>query len=203
MFTDALSEFRADWLLAGKARSTIDGHLTLLRLLAEHDPDPGLPAARRWAASSPTLPMRRKRIQAVRAFGRWSESIGDNDFPWWQRLPVPTEPEKPQPTATLEDYNTALTRLTRPRDKAIVALLWRCGLRRAELARLAKLGFQTGPDATFQVIDSNTVVTSHGEVVKISDLEADAASNEHPPTSTEHGGGRPTVNRPQGPPSSS
>ena len=137
MFTDALSEFRADWLLAGKARSTIDGHLTLLRLLAQHDPDPDLPAARRWAASSPTLPMRRKRIQAVRAFGRWSESIGDNDFPWWQRLPVPTEPEKPQPTATLEDYNTALTRLTRPRDKAIVALLWGCGLRRAELARLA------------------------------------------------------------------
>lgn len=77
------------------------------------------------------------------------------------------------------------------------------GKKRFAKLRLAKLGFQTGPDATFEVIDSNTVVTSHGEVVKISDLEADAASNEHPPTSTEHGGGRPTVNRPQGPPSSS
>ena len=77
------------------------------------------------------------------------------------------------------------------------------GKKRFAKLRLAKLGFQTGPGATFEVIDSNTVVTSHGEVVKISDLEADAASNEHPPTSTEHGGGRPTVNRPQGPPSSS
>ncbi len=52
-----------------------------------------------------------------------------NDFPWWQRLLVPTEPETTQPTATLDDYNTALAQLERPRDKAIVAVLWGCGLR--------------------------------------------------------------------------
>ena len=38
------------------------------------------------------------------------------------------------------------------------------GKKRFAKLRLAKLGFQTGPGATFEVIDSNTVVTSHGEV---------------------------------------
>ena len=38
MFADALPEFRADWLLAGKAASTVSCHLGLLRLLADtHD----------------------------------------------------------------------------------------------------------------------------------------------------------------------
>jgi hypothetical protein len=43
--------------------------------------------------------------------------------------------------------------------------------------RLTKLGFQTGPSATFEVIDSNTVVTSHGEVVKFSDRTRWRAAN--------------------------
>ena len=34
MFDDALGEFRADWLVVGKARSTVDCHVSLLRVLA-------------------------------------------------------------------------------------------------------------------------------------------------------------------------
>ena len=99
MFADALPEFRADWLLAGKATSTVGCHLSLLRLLADTHDSPGLAEVRVWVGDASTVSMRRKRTQAVRAFGRWSESIGDNDFPWWRNLPVPTEVEKPQPTA--------------------------------------------------------------------------------------------------------
>lgn len=99
MFTDALPEFRADWLLAGRAASTVGCHLSLLQLLADTHDSPNLADVRVWVGDASTVSMRRKRSQAVRAFGRWSESIGDNDFPKWRNLPVPTETETPQPTA--------------------------------------------------------------------------------------------------------
>ena len=81
MFTDALPEFQADWLLAGKAASTVGCHLSLLRLLADTHDSPDLADVRVWVGDASTVSMRRKRAQAVRAFGRWSESIGDKNFP--------------------------------------------------------------------------------------------------------------------------
>ena len=136
MFTDALPEFRADWLLAGKAASTVGCHLSLLRLLADAHDSPDLAHARVWVGDASTVSMRRKRAQAVRAFGRWSESIGDNDFPWWKTLPVPTEVEKPQPTATPADFEAGLNVLSSCRDRAVLSVLWGCGLRRSEAANL-------------------------------------------------------------------
>ena len=100
MLTDALPEFRADWMLAGKAETTIDFYVNLLHLLGAEHPLPSLYDVKTWVGVAATIPIRRKRAQAVRAYGRWSESIGDNDFPWWRNLPLPTEAEKPQPTAT-------------------------------------------------------------------------------------------------------
>ena len=91
MFEDALSEFRVDWRLAGKQESTVDFYIDLLKRLATANPDPDLSDVRDWVRCASTDPMRRKRAQSVRAFGRWSESIGDNDFPWWWHVPVLTE----------------------------------------------------------------------------------------------------------------
>ena len=136
MFTDALPEFRADWLLAGKATSTVDFYVSLLRLMDAEELSLGLAAVRVWVGDASTVSMRRKRAQAVRAFGRWSESIGDNDFPWWRNLPVPTEAEKPQPTATPADFEAGLSLLSSCRDRAVLSVLWGCGLRRSEVANL-------------------------------------------------------------------
>ena len=136
MFTDALHEFRADWLLAGKATSTVDFYLSLLWLLDEEALSLGLAGVRLWVGDASTVSMRRKRAQAVRAFGRWSESIGDNDFPWWRNLPVPTDAEKPQPTATAADFDAGLNVLSSCRDRAVLSVLWGCGLRRSEVANL-------------------------------------------------------------------
>ena len=136
MFTDSLPEFRADWLLAGKAASTVGCHLSLLRLLADAHDSPGLAEVRVWMGDASTVSMRRKRAQAVRACGRWSESIGDNYFPWWSNLPVPTEAEKPQPTATTADFDAGLNVLSSCRDRAVLSVLWGCGLRRSEAANL-------------------------------------------------------------------
>lgn len=136
MFADALDEFRADWLLADKAATTIDFYIDLLHLLGAENLSPGFHEAKSWVGAATTVPMRRKRAQAVRAFGRWSESIGDNDFPWWRNLPVPTEAEKPQPTATEADFDEGLSVLSSARDRAVLGVLWGCGLRRSEVAKL-------------------------------------------------------------------
>lgn len=136
MFTDALGEFRSDWLLAGKAETTIDFYVNLLHVLGAENPSPSLHVVRTWVGAAATVPIRRKRAQAVRAFGRWSESIGDHDFPWWRNLPVPTEVEKPQPTATQADFESGLHVLRSCRDRAVLSVLWGCGLRRSEVANL-------------------------------------------------------------------
>ena len=136
MFTDALDEFRSDWLLAGKAETTIDFYVNLLHVLGAENSSPSLHVVRTWVGAAATVPIRRKRAQAVRAFGRWSESIGDHDFPWWRNLPVPTEAEKPQPTATQADFESGLRVLGSCRDRAVLSVLWGCGLRRSEVANL-------------------------------------------------------------------
>ena len=81
MFEDALDDFRVDWMLVGKAQSSVETYISHLRQLATIHPEPDLASCRDWALSAPTVSVRRKRIQAVRAFGRWSEAIGENDHP--------------------------------------------------------------------------------------------------------------------------
>jgi integrase len=155
MFTDALAEFRADWLLAGKATSTVDFYLSLLRLLDAEALSFALADVRVWVGDASTVSMRRKRAQAVRAFGRWSESIGDNDFPWWRNLPVPTETEKPQPTATPADFDAGLSVLESKRDRAVLSVLWGCGLRRSEVANLVVSDVNVG-DGVLVIRSSKT-----------------------------------------------
>jgi len=136
VFTDALEEFRSDWVLAGKAASSVGCYLQLLKDFANHTSDASLDDARSWVSAHPTSSMRRKRAQALRAFGKWSNDIGDNDFPWWDSVKVPLERERSQPTADATDFTDALNRLNTRRDRALLGVLWGCGLRRSEAARL-------------------------------------------------------------------
>ena len=136
MFTDALGEFHQDWIAAGKSRTTADTYSSLLRLFCAGVTAPSLAGARMWISSAPSVSMRRKRAQALRAFGKWSEEIGDNDLPWWPQVRTPVERERPQRTATPGDFTAALRGLSEARDRAILAVLWGGGLRRSEVANL-------------------------------------------------------------------
>ena len=63
MFTDALPEFRADWMLAGKAETTIDFYVNLLHLLGAEHPLPSLYDVKTWVGVAATIPIRRKRLR--------------------------------------------------------------------------------------------------------------------------------------------
>ena len=131
-----LEEFRFDWELAGKAARTVDDYIAALRLLFAGSPEPDLGAAKAWMASTSYASVRRKRAQAIRAFGRWGEGTGEVVFPWWKEVPLVGEEQRPQPTATEADYRAARRKASTVRDSAIIELLWSCGLRRGELVRL-------------------------------------------------------------------
>jgi integrase len=131
-----LEEFRFDWELAGKAARTIDDYIAALRLLFAECPDPDLGAAKAWMASTSYASVRRKRAQAIRALGRWGEGTGEAVFPWWKEVPLVVEEQRPQPTTTEADYRTARRKVSTNRDRAVIELLWSCGLRRGELVRL-------------------------------------------------------------------
>ena len=131
-----LGEFRLDWLLAGKAEQTVNNYVSGLTLLLERFPEPSLADVKTWLASIESIVSRRKRGQAVRAVGQWAESNGYDVFPWWVRVPLAREIKRPQETATEKDYLTALHAARTLRDKALVEVLWSCGLRRSEITRL-------------------------------------------------------------------
>ncbi len=131
-----LEEFRFDWELAGKAARTVDDYIAALRLFLAESPEPDLGAAKAWVASSSYPSVRRKRAQAIRAFGRWAERTDEVVFRWWKDLPLVAETQRPQPTATESDYRAARKKASTDRDRAVIELLWSCGLRRGELVRL-------------------------------------------------------------------
>lgn len=125
-----------DWLSAGKARSTVDCYISLLKRFASECPGTELFDATAWILEADTRPMARKRAQALRSFGKWCEKVDYDLMAWWQKLPVLTDSVTPQPTASERDYRSALAVLTSKRDRAIVSLLWGSGLRRSELTQL-------------------------------------------------------------------
>jgi hypothetical protein len=55
---------------------------------------------------------------------------------YWKRIKLPNVHETPQETANETDYRLALARASLSRDKALVAVLWSSGMRRAEVARM-------------------------------------------------------------------
>jgi integrase/recombinase XerD len=131
-----LGDFQLDWRLAGKAEQTAKNYVQHLNELLDRYPNPDLNDVKTWLTQVQTPVARRKRGQAVRAFGKWAEECQYDVFGWWKRVPLAKETQRPQETVTEADYKRALTAATTLRDKALIEVLWSCGLRRSELARL-------------------------------------------------------------------
>ena len=131
-----LATFEADWQLAQRATQTVKTYLTYLKtLFTEHD-SPDASDVKKWLAKSPSTSVRRKRAQAVRAFGKWAELNQLDVFAWWRTIPVPKDPVTPQLTVTHQIYEESLRRAKTVRDRALIEVLWSTGLRRSEIARL-------------------------------------------------------------------
>ena len=131
-----LGEFRLDWQLSGKAAQSAKNYVESLGMLLAQHPEPTLIDVKCWLASIESTVSRRKRGQAVRAFGQWAENNGYDIFVWWQRVPLAREVKRPQETVTSNDYKKTLLVANTLRDKALIEVLWSCGLRRSEIARL-------------------------------------------------------------------
>ena len=141
-----LGEFQLDWRLAGKAASTAANYAQWIEHLLSQHPEPTLVNVKEWIASTPSVSFRRKRGQAVRAFGTWAEQNNYELFTWWKLVPLTKERQRPQTTTTELDYKKAVCAASTLRDKALVEVLWSCGLRRSEIARLdiADVNFSEG-----------------------------------------------------------
>ena len=141
-----LDEFEYDWNLEGKAASTVKLYKEQLVELFERYSVLDAFIAKQWMSEKPTQPMRRKRSQAIRAFGAWAEKNEIEGFNWWKLVPVEKEINRPQATATQLDYKQAVSAASALRDKALIEVLWSCGLRRSEIARLdiADVNFTEG-----------------------------------------------------------
>jgi integrase/recombinase XerD len=131
-----LREFQLDWRLAGKAERTASDYSKAITDLLTQHPEPTLNDVKAWIASTTSVMGRRKRGQAVRAFGKWSDTNDYDIFTWWKSVPLTKETMRPQETTSEADYRKALCTVSTLRDKALIEKLWSCGLRRSEIARL-------------------------------------------------------------------
>jgi integrase/recombinase XerD len=129
-------EFQLDWRLAGKAERTANDYVRALQDFLLAQPEPTMVGAKEWIASTTSNVVRRKRGQAIRAFGKWATQHGYDIFPWWPQVPLAREVQKPQKTVVEADYKAALRKTTNLRDRALIEVLWSCGLRRSEIVRL-------------------------------------------------------------------
>ena len=81
-----LDEFEYDWKLEGKAASTVKLYKEQLVELFERYSVLDAFIAKQWMSEKPTQPMRRKRSQAIRAFGAWAEKNEIEGFNWWKNF---------------------------------------------------------------------------------------------------------------------
>jgi integrase len=141
-----LREFQLDWRLAGKAERTASDYCSAITGLLTQHPEPTLHDVKAWIASTTSVVGRRKRGQAVRAFGKWSNTNDYDIFTWWKSVPLAKETMRPQETTSEADYKKALGTASTLRDKALIEVLWSYRLRRSEIARLeiANVNFSEG-----------------------------------------------------------
>ena len=131
-----LREFIADWQLSGRAPRTAIEYVRYINNLNSYYQIPSLADVKEWLHASPGASVRRKKAQAVRAFGRWCEDAGVEEFVWWRKVPLVVDEIRPQATVTEEIYLQVLARCRTHLDRALVELLWSTGLRRSEIKRL-------------------------------------------------------------------
>jgi integrase/recombinase XerC len=146
-----LREWRADWLVSGRSHHTIDAYQRTLIGLFKTQPsldDWDMATIKAWIADGGSAQIRRMRARAVNAFMKWCrEEV--TDASWFRPVKLPAVPETAQPTATEADYRRALAKAHTYRDRALLAVLWSSGLRRAEVARMRveHLDLDGGTDA--------------------------------------------------------
>jgi integrase len=131
-----IEEFEFDWRLAGKAPRTAALYARDLRVFIDSNYEQSLLGVKQWLADTPTAQVRRKRAQAIRAIGKWCESNQLSEFDWWRSVPLANVATTMQETATAVDYEKAINAARTKRDKAIIEVLWSCGLRRTEISEL-------------------------------------------------------------------
>lgn len=136
MDINLVEEFELDWHLEGKSKQTAKNYAFDLRKFLGAYPVPTLVEAKAWMVGTESLVGRRKRGQAIRAFGKWLHEQEHEGFEWWKQVPLTKEKTLPQTTTTVSDYIKALANAKAPRDKAIIEVLWSCGVRRSELCSL-------------------------------------------------------------------
>jgi len=141
-----IDEFQLDWKLTGKSATTAKAYGRSLLHLSNSVEQFTLATVKSWVAATTHVSVRRKRAQAVRAFGQWCGKNEYDLFNWWKQVPLATEKSKPQETVTPDVYKSSLARMSNLRDKAVIEVLWSCGLRRSELAALlvADVNLSTG-----------------------------------------------------------
>jgi integrase len=134
-----LREWRADWMLSGRSQHTIGNYQYQLSGLFQIEPDHeawDLALVKEWIGAGASDQTRRMRARAVKAFLRWGDEEEVFEASWWKRIKLPAVAEAAQATATEHDYRHALAQALSPRDRALVAVLWSSGMRRAEVARM-------------------------------------------------------------------
>jgi integrase len=131
-----VDEFELDWHLSGKSKETAKKYAYDLRKFLSSHPTPTLIDAKHWVLETTSAAGRRKRGQALRAFGKWLNEQGIDAMDWAQKVPLAKEKSLPQTTATRADYIQSFNRANNPRDKAVIEILWSTGVRRAELCAL-------------------------------------------------------------------
>jgi integrase len=131
-----IDEFELDWHLSGKSKETAKKYAYDIKKFMVLYPKPTLIDAKNWISETTSVVGRRKRGQALRAFGKWLSDQGIDEMDWSQKVPLAKEKTLPQTTATRADYIQALNRAKNPRDKAVIEILWSTGVRRAELCAL-------------------------------------------------------------------
>jgi site-specific recombinase XerD len=131
-----IEEFVADWKMAGKAEQTAQMYACHLTKFFKLCSDPTLAATKVWLSEEASPSTRRKKGQALRAFGVFASNNEYEFFQWWKLIPLAKEKSFAQETVTEDMYLSVKTKLSSLRDKALIETLWSCGLRRSELANL-------------------------------------------------------------------
>jgi site-specific recombinase XerD len=140
-----LADFKATWMLADKAESTIDDYLSRLRKYQSWigEKTPSMQTARAFLAeskqNSPSAAY--MNCRALKAFGRWWAEEYNEPDPYERLKYLPQPKPTKQVTATVEDVETLLASIPEEsildyRDRAIIHTLASTGMRRAELSRM-------------------------------------------------------------------
>jgi len=133
---DCLQRFGTHWVIGNQAEKTIQEYKRYLYQLLDKFPSPLRSDVEAWLAAEPLISVRRMKVRALRAFGKWLIISKDLRLEWWQQIPLPKEVEKEQATVTNADYLEIRQRELQPIVRLIVELLWSTGVRLTELSQI-------------------------------------------------------------------